>query len=385
MKILWLSENYPPRRGGMAQACDRIVNNLRRRGFSIDVVHFGPHRSIKVVQQQNGRLFNMPDGEGPGHTLNCLYNLLSSREYATDYSLIVAFGGYLPLVALPVFKAWFNTRAALLLRGNDFDLGIFSPGRRHLLFDAFSAADRVCVLSREVEEKIMPFIDPEKIERIANGIDLADWVADSSDLQSADKWREDNVAEERRVIGLIGQFKAKKGGTFFLGNVLAANLNEKFHFLLIGDVADPMQEWLEEHREKLSFTQLPFLDHFELLRYYPACDFIALPSFYDGMPNVLLEAGALGIPLIAARVGGITDVIDDLPEQAALLFHPGDRHGCRAALWQADQTSAEQRRQIGKALQQHIVAHFDSKIETEAYVQLLQKLAKKSDIGFMKA
>jgi glycosyltransferase involved in cell wall biosynthesis len=369
----------------MAQACDRIVNNLRQRGFLIDVVHFGPHRSIKVVQQQNGRLINIPDGEGPGHTLNCLYNLLRSPEYPTEYALIVAFGGYLPLVALPIFTAWFNTRSALLLRGNDFDLGIFSPGRRHLLFDAFSAADRVCVLSTEVEEKIMPFIDPEKVERIANGIDLANWTTDPSDQKSAEAWRKKNVGAEHKVIGLIGQFKAKKGGTFFLGNVLAANLHDKFHFLLIGDVAEPMQAWLEEHRDKLHFTQLPFLDHFELLRYYPACDFIALPSFYDGMPNVMLEAGALGIPLIAARVGGISDVVANLPEQADLLFHPGDRHGCRAALWNADQMTPERHRQVSKALRQHIVEHFDSGIETEAYVQLLQKLAKKSDIGFMKA
>lgn len=385
MRVLWLTENYPPRRGGMAQACDRIVDNLRRSDLEIDIVHFGPHRSPKVVQQQNGRLVNMPDTDGPGHSLNCLYNLLTAPGYQREYSHIVAFGGYLPCIALPIFKNWLKTRALLLLRGNDFDLGIFSPGRRQLLFDAFSSADRVCVLSRELENKLSPFIDPDKIELIANGIDLERWQPDQSDFRTAQTWRLETVADNRILIGLIGQFKAKKGGTFLLSNVLAANLENDFHFLLIGDVAEPMQEWLDQHQEKLAFTRLPFLDHFELLRYYPACDYVALPSFYDGMPNVLLESGALGIPVIASRVGGITDVLQDVESHHELSFHPGDRHGCRAALWQASKLSAQQRKDAGKELQKRIKQSFNARIECDNYLSLLHSLAKKSDIGFMKA
>lgn len=384
MKILWLTENYPPRRGGMAQACDRIVDNLRRNEVSIDVVHFGPHRAARVIQQQNGRLINIPDDEGPGHSLNCLYNLLTSPEYRVEYSHIIAFGGYMPIIALPVFKNWLKTRAILLLRGNDFDLGIFSPTRRPLLVDAFAAADKVCVLSRELKEKIAPFVKNDKIELIYNGIDIDNWKLDESDHKAAQAWRQATVKPQHKVIGLIGQFKAKKGGTFLLSNVLAANLHEHFHFLLIGDVAESMQEWLDEHRENLSFTQLPFLDHFELLRYYPACDYIALPSFYDGMPNVLLEAGALGIPVIAARAGGISDVIDGEKALQELSFHPGDRHGCRAALWQAANISEEQHQSVGSTLQLRIKQMFNSEIETSHYLALLAKLAKKSDIGFMK-
>ncbi|MEZ4372070.1 MAG: glycosyltransferase family 4 protein [Polyangiaceae bacterium] len=44
---------------------------------------------------------------------------------------------------------------------------------------------------------------------------------------------------------------------------------------------------------------------------YPAMDTLLLPTYREGTPNVLLEAGALGVPCIASRVTGCVDVIED--------------------------------------------------------------------------
>ena len=141
MHILWLTENYPPRRGGMAQACDRIVSNLRQAGTNIDVVSLNSSgQLIKSVQQQNGRLILAPASDNPGHVLNCLFNYLEDPGGRQQYDCVVAFGGYLPILALPVFKSWLGTRAVTMLRGNDFDLGVFMPQRRAMLADALKGA-----------------------------------------------------------------------------------------------------------------------------------------------------------------------------------------------------------------------------------------------------
>ncbi|MDD3147641.1 MAG: glycogen synthase, partial [Candidatus Riflebacteria bacterium] len=64
MHLLWLTENYPPRRGGMAQACDRIVHNLRRAGLSVDVAFFSCAASeLRQTERQNGREIVVPVGE----------------------------------------------------------------------------------------------------------------------------------------------------------------------------------------------------------------------------------------------------------------------------------------------------------------------------------
>ena len=71
---------------------------------------------------------------------------------------------------------------------------------------------------------------------------------------------------------------------------------------------------------------LPFLDRFELLPWYAACDWIAIPSFYDGLPNVLAEAAALGIPLIAVARGRDGRRARGRSHRAAV--RPGRRGAC---------------------------------------------------------
>lgn len=373
MRVLWLTENYPPRRGGMSQACDRIVCNLRQAGLIIDIAFFtNAGHSFKTVQQSNGKLLIVPSGDSPGHTLNCLYNYLSDPANRLEYSHVVAFGGNLPVLALPVFKAWLKTRAVTMLRGNDFDLGIFSAQRRAMLTDALNISETTCVLSSELQEKVTALFPQAKLRLVANGIDCDNWRCESCDYETAENWKKQNPAENRLTIGIIGQLKEKKGVIFFLENVLRANLHESFRFLLIGDVEAQVQEWLNTRTDKLCVVQLPFLDRFELLSWYPACDYIALPSHYDGMPNVLLEAGALAIPVIAARVGGISEVLPEL--QHELTFYPGNAEGCRDALWQASRLTFEQRGKIGASFSQHIARHFTTNRETEEYLKVFNDL-----------
>ncbi|KAF1081691.1 MAG: hypothetical protein GQF41_2031 [Candidatus Rifleibacterium amylolyticum] len=373
MHILWLTENYPPRRGGMAQACDRIVSNLRQAGTNIDVVSLnscGQH--IKSVQQQNGRLILAPASDNPGHVLNCLFNYLEDPGGRRQYDCVVAFGGYLPILALPVFKSWLGTRAVTMLRGNDFDLGVFMPQRRAMLADALKASDVTCVLSGDLYKKVAKLYPEAKLQVIANGIDNTGWRCDGSDYQAAAEWRQQHAGDDRLLIGIIGQLKEKKGVTFFLENVVRAGLHDRFRFLLIGDVETQVQEWLDARAEKLAIIQMPFLDRFELLRWYPACDFVALPSHYDGMPNVLLEAGALGIPVIAARTGGINEVLKQ--SQHALTFWPGNSENCREALWHAAGLKPEERTETGEALKKHITENFNSACETSRYLELFNSL-----------
>ena len=44
--VLWLTENYFPSKGGMAQSSDRIVNSLRNELVEVDVLHFSSKRQF---------------------------------------------------------------------------------------------------------------------------------------------------------------------------------------------------------------------------------------------------------------------------------------------------------------------------------------------------
>src|ERR1051325_10431889 len=153
LRLLWLTENYFPGRGGMAQSCDRIVHSLRKAGVVVDLAHLSDRAAKpKVETRQPGRDIVCPLGNDPSHALNELWNLLAKD--GPSFTHVVAFGGSLPLLAAPVFSAWLGTPLITLLRGNDFDTAIFSPKRADVLREALRQSARVCVVSRDKVKKI---------------------------------------------------------------------------------------------------------------------------------------------------------------------------------------------------------------------------------------
>ena len=335
--LLWVTENYYPSRGGMAWSCDRIVHGLRRLGLRVDVLYFRrrstPQGRVQAFDRRNGRDLIWPVGDDPAHAMNCAWNYLGVRpetpawtpaggaqtagnpsppsrlshsprtcapsseskpgfpagllEARSGYSHVVAFGGLLPLLAAPVYAAWLGCPLVTLLRGNDFDIGIFNAKRSDLLHRALEKSARVCVVSRDKVAKVAAlFPAREPPVWIPNGIDLAHWKALPADLERAAAWRTENVPENvpenapegRRVLGFFGQIKKKKGGLFFLENLRRTDLLDRFHLLFVGDLSPGITDWLAAHEGQVSVSRQPFLDRYQLLPLYRACDLVVIPS-----------------------------------------------------------------------------------------------------------
>ncbi|MEM6831416.1 MAG: hypothetical protein AAF551_12965, partial [Bacteroidota bacterium] len=77
IRILWLTENYPPQRGGMAQSCDRIINGLRKVGYVIEIIHFTsqPSRKERKTQKMGGYT-SVGFVESESHTLNMTWHYI---------------------------------------------------------------------------------------------------------------------------------------------------------------------------------------------------------------------------------------------------------------------------------------------------------------------
>ncbi|NQZ78645.1 MAG: glycosyltransferase family 4 protein, partial [Ekhidna sp.] len=305
MKILWLTENYPPQRGGMAQSCDRIIAGLRSHQVVIEVIHFtNQPGTIARKQQQGGGLVTIPFEESEPHTLNIAWNYLRN---STGYDYVAAFGGHLAMIAGPIFAKWLDTNLITFLRGNDFDTSIFTPRKRDVLMYALEVSTFVFTVTDQKSAKVKKLIPAASIKYVPNGIGIDDWQVSQSEVVFSADWKKTH-ARNKKVLGIVGQLKPKKGVKFFVEALAKTSLTEELHLLLIGEMEERLVEQLEQ--SQVSFSHLEFLDRFELIKYYACCDAIAIPSFYEGMPNVMLEAGALGIPVIASDVDGMADVIE---------------------------------------------------------------------------
>jgi glycosyltransferase involved in cell wall biosynthesis len=60
----------------------------------------------------------------------------------------------------------------------------------------------------------------------------------------------------------------------------------------------------------------------QMAPYYAAADVVAISSIKEGSPNVLLEAMAARVPVVATRVGGIPEIVTH--QESALLVPPGN-------------------------------------------------------------
>ena len=352
----------------MAESCDRIVSALRAR-LQVDVVHLSRrHPWLRVAERSGGLEVSAPAGIDIAHDLNVLWAWLSSRGERSQWTHVVAFGGETPVLAAPVLAAWTGVPLITLLRGNDFDAAVFSPRRRPALADAVRASARVCAVAGSIAERAQALWPEATLAHIPNGIDLDAWTATDADRQRARAWRARNVNDERLVLGLIGHLKAKKGVTLLLEALRRSGRSADVHLLIAGPIDAEVDAWLERFGGEIAATIESERERLELISLYLACDLVCLPSYYDGLPNACVEAFALGVPVLAARAGGLADVVED--GVTGITFAPGDVEGCRDALERA--LAHPDLGSLGAAAASHARAELSHEREADAYVRVLR-------------
>ena len=117
------------------------------------------------------------------------------------------------------------------------------------------------------------------------------------------------------------------------------------HLWFLGD--GPLRSALEAQCREESLSSVRFLgSHRDVGSFLAAADLLALVSDTEGLPAAVLEAGWLGLPVVATRVGGVPECVID--GETGRLVEPGDDDALGHAL--ADLlTDPERRRMLGAA------------------------------------
>jgi glycosyltransferase involved in cell wall biosynthesis len=143
--------------------------------------------------------------------------------------------------------------------------------------------------------------------------------------------------------------------------------------LIVGD--GPLRAQLEEltHAYQLE-NAVRFLGHRnDVPRLLAAADLLVLPSLYEGLPNVVLEAMRFAKPVVATAAPGTTEVVEN--GRTGLLVPPGDP----PALAQAIRTvlrDPELARQLGTAGRARVEAEFRADTMIARFADLYEELAR---------
>ncbi|MGB3607053.1 glycosyltransferase family 4 protein [Psychroserpens sp.] len=369
MTITWFTENYPPHKGGMSRSCDRIVANLRQH-HRVDVFHFTNKRPAFTKEaHDNGAYVSMPIFEDTSHTLNVLWAFIKDHELIKSSAVFTAFGSHLCLKGITLMGNWLQKPVMICFRGNDFDTAIFSNKKQDVLYAIEKASAIACVTSEKVARIKTMQLNPN-VYFTPHSINFENWQILKADVDLAETLKASlNLKESTMVIGLIGFLKQKKGIDFFIDVLRKSELSKTVHVHIVGEIEPHIEQDLKDHQ--LSYSTIVPTSKTELIANYRICDAVAIPSIYDGMPNVIFEAAALDIPIIASKAGGIPDV---LTEENAFLFDMFSELSLLQSLSAFKKTAPDQRQFKARRLKTRIKTSFTTAQETQNYLAIFNQI-----------
>jgi glycosyltransferase involved in cell wall biosynthesis len=167
------------------------------------------------------------------------------------------------------------------------------------------------------------------------------------------------------LILSVGRLVEKKGFQDLLQALLMVKMSgQRFRCAIYGDgpLHQRLKEWIEEHNMAGEVVLKGDITQQELISVYQnASLFILTPvqtddGDRDGIPNVLLEAMAVGLPVITTAVSGIPELVEN--NQNGLLYQPHDVDGISSGIIEL-LGSADKRRQLGSAASKTVREQFD--------------------------
>lgn len=205
-------------------------------------------------------------------------------------------------------------------------------------------ADHVVAVSAAQKRRLRRLLIPQrKISVVHNAVDVPQ-------LQAAirvDLRARLGLPAESLVFVAAGRFSREKGQADLVRAVVdAVGHGADLHLVLFGD--GPDLDKIRHLAAGLSGGDRIHCPGFEpeLIGCLKGADVLVNPSLSEGLPNIVLEAMALGVPVIATAVGGVPEIITD--ESTGYLVRAGDRRALSDAIWRVC-GNIDQARQLAAA------------------------------------
>ncbi|MGH7592649.1 MAG: glycosyltransferase [Gemmatimonadales bacterium] len=211
--------------------------------------------------------------------------------------------------------------------GSDLLIVTRDGARRRVVSDVLASVDAIFTDGQHLRAAAVALgADPSRVHPFYRGVDPRHFHPGD---RSTARHRV-GLGDDERILLAVGNLVPVKGIDVLLKALVLCEATAPWHLVIIGD--GPLRASLNQQVDALALrSRVRFVGrvpHDELADWFRAANRVVLASRSEGVPNVLLEAMACGVPFIATRVGGVPEISPD----PAWLVPPEDPMALATAL-----------------------------------------------------
>jgi glycosyltransferase involved in cell wall biosynthesis len=343
--------------GGAERLIIDVAKNINKSLFDVKIIFLKENKGQEIADWEDElKKNNIPiiivgknNKLGIIHLLN-LYKILKKEKVSIIHTSL--FGAVI-----------FGTIAAKLagvkyVITTIHGLESYNVIKKFLSIIIFRINNKVIAISKALKKHLLSYykVNNKKIKLIYNGINVDEFI-----------YKNRNYNKKERIrVGFVGRLEKVKGPDYLL-QALKHLKNENFICYIAGEGS--LKKYLLEVVEKLNLkNKVKFIGwQKDVSSFLKKIDIFVLSSRNEGLGLAILEAGLSGLPVVASRVGGIKDIIDD--KKNGLLFRKGDVNNLTKKINYLIENNKERER-LGKSLQKKIVKNFDIKDTVKHYEEI---------------
>lgn len=317
MKILAISHEFPPIGGGGANACYFLTKGFVGKGHDVTLVTAN-YQGMPESETINGvRVIRVNSKRA--HKEHCSFKemlsyLLKAYPVANKLQKREKFDVCLVFFGIPsgpigyMLKKKYKLPYVIRFGGGDVPgfqerftkvYKIIAPAIKLI----WKNADALIANSQGLKDMALDFYDRKPFDIIPNGVDTDVFFP-----------VEREAGEEFRIL-FVSRLIERKGLQFIIPQLkeIQSSTDQKIKLIVVGD--GPYRETLEQiAKGNQVYDMIEFVgqkDKSEIVPYYQNADLFILPSAKEGMPNVVLEAMACGLPIIMTPCEGSAELVSN--------------------------------------------------------------------------
>jgi len=312
MKIVQLCEQFPPAVGGLPNHVYTISRNLSKKHdvtvFTSDILGYSftyaktygvqyekISENLKVFRFKTCRPY-LPYLKTYGAIPKLTKKLIKTDcDIIHAHSYMVMFSDINTLIKYVKKKPVVLTIHGYRDSQQDYYINFYNYSIGKI---TLNSVDKIIVLSNNAKKFFSKLVNEDKITVIPNGICCSEY--------------KNNINKKNKIILFVGNLNKNKGVQYML-TALPEIIKQcpDAMFIIVGD--GYYKKYLQILSKKLNISEHVIFKGFlfgqDLIDIYSIADVFVLPSSVEGLPTVILEAMASGLPVVATDVGDVSTVV----------------------------------------------------------------------------